>query len=95
MFIGHFFTAYIQGEMPLYLGLEGKDDFNSCEGDLPCDHKTLYFYNIHMAMVFVWGQISIVYFGYPLYIRRFVLLNVGNPLLKFVALPLILTRERL
>jgi len=33
MFIGHFFTVYIQGERPLDLGPEGKDDFNSCEGD--------------------------------------------------------------
>lgn len=39
MFNSHSSMAYLQGGMPLDLVLEGKDDLNHCEGELPCDQK--------------------------------------------------------
>ena len=41
MFNSHSSMAYLQGGMPLDLVLEGKDDLNHCEGELPCDQKKL------------------------------------------------------
>ena len=69
----HSSMAYVEGGRPLHLGLERKDDLNCCDRELPCDHKTLYFDDIHMETFFFQGQRTLVYFCFPLYIKDFYL----------------------
>lgn len=71
MFIRHSSMACAQEGRPLGVGLEGTHDLNCCEGKVLYDYKNVVllphtYDNGFFYLFFNWGQITLVYFYYPL-----------------------------